>query len=140
MKTWLKYVVGVLAVLGLVALGFAIAYFVQTQPSSVQHDYPLTITVLVSGDFACVLTPSEVTVHKGELATVEITNTVSGGFDAKIMYLVSGLPDGSYSFSVNPVDPGQATTLTIDSSLLASNTVYVCTLTAGDTGELVYEE
>jgi len=141
MSKTLKTILIVLAVVVLIGAGFGIARLLQdTQPSSVQHSYPLAITVLVSGDFACVLSPAELTLHKGEVGTVQITNTVSGGFDAKIMYVLAGLPEGSYSFSVNPADPGQATTLTINSALLQSNTAYVCSLTAGDTGTLVYEE
>jgi len=141
MSKTLKTILIVFGALALIAIGFGIAEMLQdTQPSSVQHSYPLTITVLVSGDFACVLSPAELTLHKGEIGTVQITNTVSGGFDAKIMYVLSGLLEGSYSFSVNPVDPGQATTLTINSALLQSNTAYACQLTAGDTGTLSIEE
>ena len=140
MTKTLKTVLIILAAVILLLAGYGIARLLQDVPSSVQHSYPLTVTVLVSGDFACVLSPAELTLHKGEVGTVEITNTVSGGFDAKIIYVLNGLPEGSYSFSVNPVDPGQATTLTINSALLASNTAYVCSLTAGDTGDLVIEQ
>lgn len=140
MSKTLKTIFIVLACFVLLAAGYGIARLIQDIPSSVQHSYPLTVTVLVSGDFECVLTPAELVLHKGEVGTVEITNTASGGFDAKIIYVLSGLPEGSYSFSVNPVDPGQATTLTINSDLLQSNTAYVCQLTAGDTGELTIEE
>lgn len=141
MSKTLKTILIVLAVVGLIGAGYGIARLLQdTQTSSVQHTYPLTVTVLVSGDFACVLTPAEITLRRGETATVEITNTVTGGFDAKIQYILSGLPEGSYSFSVNPVDPGQSTTLTINGALLQSNTAYVCALTAGDTGTLIYED
>lgn len=137
MSKTLKTILIILGAVVLLLAGYGIARLLQdTQPSSVQHDYPFAVTVLVSGDFECVLTPGELTLHKGEVGTIEITNTVSGGFDANIMYLVSGLPEGSYSFSVNPVAPGQATTLTIDTATLNSNSVYVCQLTAGDTGTL----
>lgn len=141
MTKTLKTILIALAVLVLIGAGYGLARLIQdTQASSVQHTYPLTVTVLVSGDFACVLTPAELTLHKGETATVEITNTASGGFDAKIQYILSGLPEGSYSFSVNPVDPGQATTLTINSAALQSNTAYAATITAGDTGTITIED
>jgi hypothetical protein len=141
MSKTLKTILIVLAIAGLIGAGYGVARLLQdTQPSSVQHSYPLTITVLVSGDFECVLSPAVLTLHKGETATVQITNTVTGGFDAKIQYILAGLPEGSYSFSVNPVDPGQATTLTINGALLQSNATYACQLTAGDTGTLIYED
>ena len=140
MSKTLKIILIVMAVVALIGAGYGIAKLLQdTTPSSVQHTYPLTITVRVSGDFSCVVSPESLTMNKGETATVKITNTATGGFDAKILYVLAGLPDGSYLFSVNPVDPGQETTLTINGALLQSNTVYACSLTAGDTGTLVYE-
>jgi len=97
-----------------------------------EKQYPLTITVLVAGDFEVTLTPDELTLTKGESGMITLANTASGGFDVPIHYDLSGLPDGAYSFAKNPVDPNESTTLTINSIALASNTVYVCTLTASD--------
>lgn len=97
---------------------------------SIEHQYAFSIQVQVPGDFACVLSPNELILKKGEVGTITITNTASGGFDANIQFKISGLPDGSYSFSVNPVAVGQTTVLTIQSSLLASETGYACQLIA----------
>lgn len=134
MTKTLKTILIALGVVVLLGIGYIIGQL-PTVPSSVQHTYPLTINVTVAGDFVCVVTPDTLNLKKGEIKSIQITNTVSGGFDAKIMYVVSGLPAGSYSFSVNPVNPGQATTLTINSATLASNTVYVCSIVAGDTNQ-----
>lgn len=98
----------------------------------IEHEYTFTINVKVAGDFAVVLAPAELTLTKGESGTIQITNTASGGFDAKIGYGISGLPEGSSSFSKNPVGVGEACTLTINTSALASNTTYVCKLVAQD--------
>ena len=101
----------------------------------IEKEYPLTITVLVAGDFEVTLAPNEVSLVKGQTGTVTVSNVVSGGFDVPIYYDLSGLPTGSYSFAKNPVSPNEATVLTIDSNFLTSNTVYACTFLATDQAE-----
>jgi hypothetical protein len=102
------------------------------RPPNIEKDYTFTINVTVAGDFVVTLTPAVLTLKKGETGTIQITNAVSGGFDTKIQYAVAGLPADAFSFSVNPVAPGEATTMTIDTAALVSNTTYVCVLTARD--------
>jgi hypothetical protein len=126
-KLW----IWILAAVLLVGLGAGLGRILKPS-AGIEKDYTFTINVLVTGDFTCTLTPAELTLKKGETGTVQVTNVVSGGFDAKIQYEVTGLPTGAVSFSVNPVDPGQATTMTINTAALTSNTAYVCTLTARD--------
>ena len=126
-KLWVWILTAVL----FVGLGFALARIIGGKPS-IEHQYQFTVTVNVSGDFAVTLTPATLTLTKGETGTITLTNTPSGGFDALIVYEVSGLPVGSYSFSKNPVSPGETATLTINTAALQSNTVYVCQLIAKD--------
>jgi hypothetical protein len=126
-KLWIWILCAVL----LIGLGFALARIIGGK-SSIEHQYQFTVTVNVTGDFAVTLTPATLTLNKGETGTITLTNTVSGGFDALIVYEVSGLPAGSFTFSKNPVGAGETATLTINSALMASNTVYVCQLIAKD--------
>jgi hypothetical protein len=126
-KLWIWILCAVL----LIGIGFGLARILKPS-AGIEKDYAFTINVLVAGDFVCTLTPAELTLKKGETGTIQITNVVSGGFDAKIQYEAEGLPAGVVSFSVNPVNPGEATTMTINAAGLVSNTTYVCTLTAKD--------
>jgi len=126
-KLW----IWILAAVLFVGLGFALARIIGGKPS-IEHQYQFTVTVNVTGDFAVTLTPATLALNKGETGTITLTNTVSGGFDALIVYEVSGLPAGSYSFSKNPVSPGETATLTINTAALESNRVYVCQLIAKD--------
>ncbi|MBE3124475.1 MAG: hypothetical protein IMZ57_02320 [Acidobacteria bacterium] len=134
MSKTLKIILIVLAGLVLVGVGYGVARLLQDNP----QEQEVTFTVMVSapGAFAIDMSPKnaagdpEVSVARGTPAVFQITNVPTGGYDAKIEYSIGGLPAGSYSFSVNPVTPGQATTLTIQTSALVSNTAYVCTLTA----------
>lgn len=134
MSKTLKIILIVLAGLALIGVGYGIAQLFQDD--SLERDVTFAVVVKIPGEFAIDMNPknaageSEVAVTKGMPAVFQITNTPSGGYDVKIEYTVAGLPEGSYSFSVNPVLPGQATTLTIQTSGLASNTVYVCSLAA----------
>ena len=99
----------------------------------------LTILVAPSGDFTIDVTPKNPDTGEPELSLVRgasgqftITTAAVDGFDAQIQFSFDGLPEGSYSFSTNPVAPGGSTTLTINSATLQSNHAYVCSLTADD--------
>ncbi len=119
----------VLVVILAVGAGF-LASYIFSQTGTQEHQYNFSVTVYPPGDFECVLTPIEVFMTKGEAATITITNTVSGGFDCQIWYEVSGGTKEACSFSKNPVNPGETTVLTIDSSKLLSNTTYTGTIIA----------
>lgn len=99
---------------------------------AIEKTVQFSITVNASGDFDLVVDPTEATCNKGDVLTFNITNTPSGGYDAQIQYVISGLPDGSYSLSVNPVNAGQATVLTVNTSLLISNSTYTCSVVGVD--------
>lgn len=121
----------ILSVLAVFLGGFLLAKTIGVG-GQIEKELTLTINVSAAGDFVIVATPDELNLKKGESGTITITNTVSGGFDARINYTLTGLPAGSFSFSVNPVNGGQSTILTINSANLASNTAYVCNLSAND--------
>ena len=126
-KLW----VWILAAVLLIGIGFALDRIIGRK-ASIEHQYQFSVTVNVTGDFAVTLTPSTLTLNKGETGTITLTNTASGGFDALIAYEISGLPAGSFTFSKNPVSPGETATLTINTAALESNRVYVCQLIAKD--------
>ena len=126
-KLW----IWILAAVLFIGAGFGLARIVGKKPS-VEHQYQFSVEVKAIGDFLCVLTPTTLTLNKGDSGTITITTSASGGFDGQIYFKVSGLPDGSYSFSASPVDPGTTVTLTINSALLVTNTMYVCQLVAAD--------
>lgn len=134
MSKTLKIILIVLAGLVLIGVGFGVALLLQDDPQ--EQEVSFTVMVRAPGAFAIDMNPKntagepEVSVARGTPAVFQITNAPSGGYDAKIEYSIAGLPTGSFSFSVNPVIPGQATTLTIQTSALVSNTTYVCMLTA----------
>lgn len=139
MNQTLKTILAIIGIIALVVVGYVVGRgLLQDDYQGIVKELTFSVVVLVPGDFEIDMGPKnefgevEVAVKKGEPAVFTITNTVSGGFDVKIQYDISGLPDGSYSFSANPVNPGEATTLTVDTSLLTSNSAYVCSLTASD--------
>jgi len=126
-KIWVWLLCAVL----LIGIGFGLARIIGKKPA-IEHQYQFTVEVRAIGDFSCVLSPTTLTLNKGEVGTLTITTSASGGFDGQIYFKVSGLPDGSYSISASPINPGQSATLTINSALLVTNTGYVCQLVAAD--------
>jgi len=126
----LKTILIICAVIVLVGAAYLIGR--GASGGDIQQSINFSISVKASGSFTLTINPADVSIVKGDPLSFTITNLPSGGFDAQIEYAVSGLPAGSYSFSVNPVNAGQVTTLTVDSTKLASNTTYVCSLIGVD--------
>jgi len=126
----LKTILIICAVIVLVGAAYLIGR--GASGGDIQQSINFSISVKASGSFTLTINPADVSIVKGDPLSFAITNLPSGGFDAQIEYAVSGLPAGSYSFSVNPVNAGQVTTLTVDSTKLASNTTYVCSLIGVD--------
>lgn len=138
MSKTLKTILVVFAVIALIGAGFMLARLLQDNDDPHYKDITFTILVGVSGDYTLDMTPKnpdtgevEVLVTKGEPAVFQITVAMTGGFDVPIELEISGLPAGSWAFSVNPVPVNGSTTLTIQTSALSSNTAYICTLSAG---------
>lgn len=99
----------------------------------------LSIVVVAPGEFTIDVTPKNSETNEPELVLVRgtsgqftITTAAVDGFDGQIQFAFDGLPEGSWSFSTNPVTPGQTTTLTINTTTLLSNHVYVTSLSADD--------
>lgn len=138
----MKRIIGIILIgLFLVGVGFAIAKLVERAGGQIEKDVTFSVIVTAIGDYEIDMTPkntageAELTIPKGQSGTFTITLTPSGGYDAPIEMSVVGLPDGSYSFSVNPIPfnaAGMTTTLTINTATLETNRVYVCSLTARD--------
>jgi len=126
-KLWIWILCAVL----LIGIGFGLARLVGKKPA-IEHQYQFSVEIKAIGDFLCVLMPTTLTLNKGDSGTITITTSASGGFDGQIYFKVSGLPDGSYSFSASPVNPGETLTLTINSALLTTNMTYICQLIAAD--------
>jgi hypothetical protein len=126
MNTTKKVILAIL-VFGLLAGAFLLRKYLTGQEQ--RKEYAFTITIKTPGDFSCTLNPTALVLTKGEIGTITITNTVSGGWDQPLKYSIEGqIPIGSYSFSKNPVNPGETCILTIDSSKLQSGTTYMCSL------------
>ena len=126
-KSW----IWIPAVVLFIGAGFGLARIIGKKPA-IEHQYQFSVEVKAIGDFLCVLSPTTLILNKGDSGTITITTSASGGFDGQIYFKVSGLPDGSYSFSASPINPGQSTVLTINSALLTTNMTYVCQLVAAD--------
>jgi hypothetical protein len=131
MSKTLKNILIVLSIVVLVGAGWLIGR--GGGGGGIEKSVPFTLTVNVAGDFEISITPADQSCTKGQSVSYAITAVPSGGFDAPIWLSITGLPDGSYVFTRNPVEPGAwTTTLTINSALLQSNTTYACNLTAVD--------
>jgi hypothetical protein len=118
-----------------IALGLALLVGGFLIAKALQDDYPVHqynfgVKVVSIGDCSLVLSPDELKIPKGSPGTITITATGIAGFDGKIWLTAFGLPDGSWTFSVNPLPVGGSSVLTIDSSKLSTNMYYGCTLTA----------
>jgi hypothetical protein len=138
----MKKIIGIILIgLFLVGVGFAIAKIIGGVGGQIEKELTFSVIVTAIGDYTLAMTPvngvgePELTIPKGQTGTFTITLVPSGGFDADVQLTIAGLPDGSYSFAVNPIPfnaAGMTTTLTINSAPLESNRVYVCNLTASD--------
>lgn len=123
---------GIVIVVMLVVAFIAMVY-VFTQVGGVvekRHSFTFTVKVIAAGDFTCVITPEEQSGVKGELLSYTIATQALQGYDAGIYFEVTGLPTSAVTFSKNPVNAGESVTMIIDTSVLKSNTAFVCTLEA----------
>lgn len=133
MKTWKIALFAALCIL-LVGAGILIGRGAQGQAEP--QEVTFTLLIKAPGSFTLDMTPKntatgepEIDAVRGTNAIFTITSTAVDGYDAQIEYTVAGLPEGTYTFSQNPAPVGTPVTLTINTSSLASNTAYVCTLT-----------
>jgi len=100
---------------------------------NIERSVAFSITVNPSGSYDIAINPVDAVVTKGDPLTFTVTATPSGGFDANINLTVGGLPSGSYTLTKTTLSPGNwVTTLTVNTNLLTSNSVYCCNLTAVD--------
>ena len=136
MKSTISWIIiGVLILGGLVG-----AYFIGkgAAPAPIVQELQFSILVEPAGNYTISMLPvnddgeAEISVKKNYSGSFTISNVATTDYTMNIQYDVFGLPEGSYSFSVNPVAPNQDTILTIDTSnaTIVGNTTYVCTLTA----------
>ncbi len=136
----MKKILGIILIgLLLVGVGFAVAKLIGIGGiGQIEKSMTLTVIVTATGDYEIDISPknaageAELIIPKGGTGSFLITNVPSGGFDANISSTFTGLPEGSFSFSVNPVAAGQTTVLTIDATNLTSNSNYGCSLRATD--------
>lgn len=129
MKTWLKTSLIALAIIALIGAGWLIG----RGGGGIEKSVSFSLTVNASGDFEVTITPADQTCTKGQTVTYDIAVVPSGGFDAPVNLTVSGLPAGSYTLTRNPVEMGAWTSqLTVNTTLLQSNSTYACNITAID--------
>ncbi len=91
----------------------------------------LTVSTVVSPDFALSASPGSVSVAQGASGTSTITSSISGGFNSSVALSASGVPSGaSASFSPTSIAaPGSgSSTLTINAGTAAAGT-YTVTVT-----------
>lgn len=138
MNTATKVILGVLAVIVCVAIGFAIASLIQDTGDQ-SKEITFSLLIKTPGDYTITMGPVnpetgdiELEVTKGQPAIFTIATQATGGWDSPIWFEVDGLPEGTiYEFATNPVNPGETTALTIQTGNLNSNSGYVLSLTAG---------
>lgn len=137
MSTTLKTILIVFAVLALIGGGYAVARLIQAQDTQTK-EVSFTILVNTPGDFTIDMNPKnpdtgdiEVEVTKGQPAVFTIQVRALEGWDSPVRFTVTGLAEGTYAFSENPVPVDGFTTLTIQTGTMPSNSAVVCTLTAG---------
>lgn len=136
MKIGVKITLLAVIVIFAVALGLLIAKLQEYEYPVPKHTYQFSVVVVVSGDFSLDISPKnadgepELVLIRGEKKKFSITAVPSGGFDVPILIQVIGLPAGSYTITPNPMPYNGTCELEIDSSVLKSNTVYVCQIEA----------
>ncbi len=145
MSKTLKTILVTLAVLALVGVGYLVGRALQSTDDGREKTVTFSIIVNAPGDFTVTMGPTnaetgdvEVEVTKGQPAVFTITTGAVDGYDG-LINLTASLPAGiEYALSadgVTPgtdidVTPGTTVTLTVQTAALASNAVYVCSLTA----------
>jgi hypothetical protein len=94
----------------------------------------LTVTTVVSPNFALSASPTSVSVAQGASGTSTITSAISGGFNSAVALSASGVPSGaSATFSPTSIAaPGSgSSTLTINAGTAATGTYTVTVTGAG---------
>lgn len=94
--------------------------------AGIQKLTTVTVTVTAAPSFSVAVSPTSLSVRRGNQGTSTVTTTVSGGFSNAITLSASGIPSGTtVSFSPNPIAaPGAGTsvmTITVGSSTLTGN-------------------
>jgi uncharacterized membrane protein len=126
---------------------------VTTLPAAPGGTYPLTITGTAGGvthttavtlvvsarDFALSVSPSSVTIFRGQSAKYTVGVSVAGGFAGEVSLTVAGLPAGTTrSFSPNPVGSPGSSTLTVKTTSSTRRGTYTLRIT-GTSGSLVHQ-
>jgi hypothetical protein len=98
-----------------------------------------TVTLVVTArDFGLSVTPSTVTVNRGQSAYYTVTVTVVGGTVGNVTLTVTGLPAGTTAtFSPNPVGSPGSSTLTVKTTGSTPRTTYTLRIT-GTAGSLTH--
>jgi uncharacterized membrane protein len=126
---------------------------VATLPTAPGGTYPLTITGTAGGvthtvavtlvvsarDFALSVSPSSVTISRGQSAKYTVGVSVAGGSVGNVSLTVAGLPAGTTAvFSPNPVGSPGSSTLTVKTTSSTRRGTYTLRIT-GTSGSLVHK-
>ena len=126
---------------------------VTTLPTAPGGTYPLTITGTAGGvthtvavtlvvsarDFALSVSPSSVTISRGQSAKYTVGVSVVGGSVGNVSLTVAGLPAGTTAvFSPNPVGSPGSSTLTVKTTSSTRRGTYTLRIT-GTSGSLVHK-
>jgi subtilisin family serine protease len=126
---------------------------VTTLPAAPGGTYPLTITgtaggvthtaavtlVVAARDFALSVSPSSVTISRGQSAKYTVGVSVTGGSVGNVSLSVAGLPAGTTAvFSPNPAGSPGSSALTVKTTSSARRGTYSLRIT-GTSGSLVHQ-
>jgi subtilisin family serine protease len=126
---------------------------VTTLPTAPGGTYPLTITGTAGGvthtaavtlvvsarDFALSVSPSSVTISRGQSAKYTASVSVVGGSVGNVSLTVAGLPAGTTAvFSPNPVGSPGSSTLTVKTTSSTRRGTYTLQIT-GTSGSIVHK-
>jgi uncharacterized membrane protein len=122
-------------------------------PAAPGGTYPLTITgtaggvthtvavtlVVTARDFALSVSPSSVTISRGQSAKYTADVSVVGGSVGNVSLTVAGLPAGTTAvFSPNPAGSPGSSALTVKTTSSTRRGIYTLRIT-GTSGSLVHE-
>lgn len=135
MSKTLKTILIVFAALALIGVGFIVARSAGGGGQA-QKQVTFSVTVTQAADFGLSISPTTLTLTQGEVGYFTVTTSTVGGYAGDLRLALTGLPEGSYTFTVNPLAAGSETTLAVNTATLEVQT-YNCALTASEVADQV---
>jgi hypothetical protein len=106
---------------------------------SIVHSTGITLVVTPAPDFSLSISPSSVTVLRGQTGTYTVSTSAVGGFTGPVTLSIAGLPArSSASFTPNPVAASGAAALHVSTASRTPRGDFTLIIT-GTTGSLVHQ-